>query len=82
MNAAYVEETLHLYDSVDIGIELALAVQRLYPDKFKAEDMARLLGDDETLQAIKAGETLAQIKARWAKASAQFEQRRRAVLLY
>jgi hypothetical protein len=69
-------------NSVDIGIELALAVQRLYPDKFKAEDMARLLGDDETLQAIKAGETLAQIKARWSKAGAAFAERRRAALLY
>lgn len=69
-------------NTVDIGIALALAVRRLYPDKFKVEEMGRLLGDDETLQAIKAGESLAQIKARWAKASAQFEQRRRAVLLY
>ena len=67
---------------VDLGIELALAVQRLYPDKFKAADMGRLLGDDATLRAIEAGETLAQIKARWAKASADFAARRRAVLLY
>lgn len=69
-------------NAVDLGIELALAVHRLHPDKFKVEDMGRLLGDDETLQAIKAGESLAQIKARWAKASAAFAERRRAVLLY
>ena len=43
--------------------ELALAVRRLYPDKFKVDDMARLLGDDDTLAAIRKGETLAQIKA-------------------
>jgi uncharacterized protein YbbC (DUF1343 family) len=67
---------------VDIGIELALAVHRLYPDKFKVEEMGRLLGDDETLNAIKAGETLAAIKARWAKAGAAFEERRRGALLY
>src|SRR6185295_7266791 len=58
---------------VDIGIELPLLVHRLYPDKFKVEDMGRLLGDDETIQAIKSGESLAQIKARWAKARALFE---------
>jgi uncharacterized protein YbbC (DUF1343 family) len=67
---------------VDIGIELALAVRRLYPTKFKVDDMARLLGDDETLKAIQAGESLAQIKSRWAAGLAQFEQRRKAALRY
>jgi uncharacterized protein YbbC (DUF1343 family)/CubicO group peptidase (beta-lactamase class C family) len=67
---------------VDIGIQLALTLHRLHPDKFKVEDMGRLLGDDETLSAIKAGESLSAIKARWAKASAAFEERRRGALLY
>ena len=67
---------------VDIGVELALAISRLYPDKFKVEDMGRLLGDDETLQAIKAGGSLAQVKARWASGLAQYELRRKSVLLY
>lgn len=67
---------------VDIGIELALVVNRLYPDKFKVEDMGRLLGDDETLNAIKAGESRAAIKARWTKAASRFEERRAAALLY
>ena len=67
---------------VDIGIVLALTIHRLYPDKFKVEEMGRLLGDDETLAAIKAGESLASIKARWAKAGAAFEERRRGALLY
>ena len=67
---------------IDIGIVLALTIHRLYPDKFKVEDMGRLLGDDETLSAIKAGESLASIKARWAKGHAAFEERRRGALLY
>jgi uncharacterized protein YbbC (DUF1343 family) len=67
---------------VDIGIELALVLRRLYPDKFKVEDMGRLLGDDETLNAIKAGESRAAIKARWTKASSRFEERRASALLY
>jgi len=46
------------------------------------DDMSRLLGDDETLAAIKAGESLAQIKARWAAGLARYEQRRQGVLLY
>jgi uncharacterized protein YbbC (DUF1343 family)/CubicO group peptidase (beta-lactamase class C family) len=68
--------------AVDIGIELALAVHRLYPGQFKVADMGRLLGDDLTLAAIEAGETLAQIKARWAEGLARFEARRRTALLY
>ena len=67
---------------LDIGVELALAVHRLYPDKFKVEEMGRLLGDDETLNAIKAGESLAQIKARWAAGLKKFDERRRPALLY
>ena len=67
---------------VDIGIELALVVHRLYPEKFKVEDMGRLLGDDETLNAIKSGESRAAIKARWATPAALFEERRRGALLY
>jgi uncharacterized protein YbbC (DUF1343 family) len=67
---------------VDIGVVLALTIHRLYPDKFKVEDMGRLLGDDETLNAIKAGESLEHIKARWAKGHAAFEERRRGALLY
>lgn len=67
---------------VDVGIELALILRRLYPDKFKVEDMGRLLGDDDTLNDIKAGRTLSHIKARWATGLAQYEQRRKNVLLY
>ena len=67
---------------LDIGVELALAVHRLYPDKFKVEEMGRLLGDDETLNAIKSGESLAQIKARWAAGLKKFDERRRSALLY
>ncbi len=69
-------------NAVDVGIELALAVRRLYPEKFDIDKMARLLGDDETLAALKAGDSLAAIKARWATKLAAFEERRRAALLY
>lgn len=67
---------------VDIGIELALAVHRLYPEKFRVEDMGRLLGDDATLAAIKAGESLEKIKARWSPGLADYERRRKTALLY
>ncbi len=68
--------------AVDIGIELALVLHRLHPGEFKVKEMGRLLGDDETLQAIEAGESRAAIKARWAKGLRAFEERRQSALLY
>lgn len=70
------------YAAVDIGLELALVLQRLYPSQFKVDDMARLLGHDETLQALRAGESLARIRARWTAGLARFETRRQPFLLY
>ncbi|MEY4938900.1 MAG: hypothetical protein RIQ93_635 [Verrucomicrobiota bacterium] len=67
---------------VDVGIALALALQRLYPADFKVDDMARLLGDEETIAALRAGEPLEKIKARWTKSLAGFRERRRPFLLY
>jgi uncharacterized protein YbbC (DUF1343 family)/CubicO group peptidase (beta-lactamase class C family) len=67
---------------VDIGIELALAMQRLYPEKFKADSMARLLGADETLAEIKTGLSTPAIKAAWSKRLVNFNERREAFLLY
>ena len=67
---------------VDIGIELAVVLGRLYPSQFEIGKMDRLLGDDETLNAIRIGNSLAQIKAGWAKGLAAYEERRQAALLY
>ena len=67
---------------VDIGLELALAMARLYPEQFKLDPMSRLLGDDATLAALKAGTSRAAIKATWAKDLAAFQERRQAYLIY
>ena len=67
---------------VDIGVVLALTVQRLYPEQFKADAMAHLVGDDETIRDIKAGKSLAEIKAGWAVRLAEFEARRKHFLFY
>ena len=67
---------------VDLGIQLALVLRRLYPEQFKVADMARLTGDDETITAIANGESLAQIKQRWSAGLARYEERRQAVRLY
>jgi uncharacterized protein YbbC (DUF1343 family) len=67
---------------VDVGVVLALTLQRLYPKDFKVDAMARLLANDETLADLKAGKSLAEIKARWAAPLAEFEARRKKFLIY
>lgn len=68
--------------AVDLGLTLALTFQRMYPGQFAADKMLPLLTDRATLDAIKAGKPLAEIKQAWAAELAAFEKRRVAFLLY
>ncbi len=67
---------------VDVGITLALVLNKLYPHEAKMDDTLNRIGDAPTLEAIKAGKSLAEIKAGWAKGLAEFAARRQKVLLY
>ena len=69
-------------NAVDVGLALAITLQKIYPQKLQAAAMARLLGDDATLAAIIAGKSFAEIKAGWSSGLAEFEARRKAFLLY
>ena len=70
------------FNAVDVGLELAVILQRLYPQQLNAAAMARLLGDDATLAAILAGKSSAEIKAPWSAGLVDFKARREAFLLY
>jgi uncharacterized protein YbbC (DUF1343 family)/CubicO group peptidase (beta-lactamase class C family) len=67
---------------VDIGIAIALALHRLYPDVFELQKLNRLLGDTETLLAIERGESLAKIRQLWTADLEEFTRRREPFLLY
>ena len=78
---------LHVTDrdslnSPDLGITLALVFQRLYPDKFALEKVDKLLRHPPTIEAIRAGKTLAEIRALWSADQHRFRQRRKPFLLY
>jgi uncharacterized protein YbbC (DUF1343 family)/CubicO group peptidase (beta-lactamase class C family) len=70
------------FNAVDTGITLALTLQRLHPADFALEKVQTLLQHRETLDTIKAGGALADIKAAWAGGVDEFKQRREAFLLY
>jgi uncharacterized protein YbbC (DUF1343 family)/CubicO group peptidase (beta-lactamase class C family) len=67
---------------VDVGIELARTLFRLYPDDFPAEKLQHLLLHPGTLEAIKVGKSLAEIHAAWAGDLDEFQKRRSKFLLY
>ena len=67
---------------VDIGIATAKILHRLYPAEFGLEKFNRLLGHSATLQGIKDGQSIAQIRESWAADLNQFVQRRARYLLY
>ncbi len=67
---------------VDVGITVALTMRRLYGDKFSMEKMRTLLTDAGTMDGIKAGKPLAQIKSAWTAGLEEFKQRREKYLLY
>jgi uncharacterized protein YbbC (DUF1343 family) len=67
---------------VDVGILLAMTLQRLYPEKFDLNKIQHLLLHEPTLQAIKAGKGLSEIRALWQPDFDEFQKRRAKYLLY
>jgi uncharacterized protein YbbC (DUF1343 family)/CubicO group peptidase (beta-lactamase class C family) len=69
-------------NAVDVGVTLAMMLQRHYPTDFALDKVAHLLQHPPTLEAIKAGKTLAEIKQLWATDLDEFKKRREKFLIY
>jgi uncharacterized protein YbbC (DUF1343 family) len=69
-------------DSPELGIELASALQKLYPNDFKLENMADLLVNQAVFDAIGAGEDPRRIAADWQQRLDEFIRLREKYLLY
>ncbi len=67
---------------VDVGLQIARTLCRLYPKEFNADKMKSLLLHGPTLAAIKADQPLEEIRASWQKDRLEFEQRRERYLIY
>lgn len=61
---------------------MAQTLFRLYPDQINLEQCLRLLGHRPTLDAIKQGRSLDEIRALWATDLEAFRTRRQPYLLY
>jgi uncharacterized protein YbbC (DUF1343 family)/CubicO group peptidase (beta-lactamase class C family) len=67
---------------VDVGLEIAETLYRLYPNDFDIAKMEHLLLHPPTLAAVKANKPLKDIHALWRKDLKEFEKRRAKYLLY
>lgn len=67
---------------VATGIEIAVALRRLYPTQWEVDKYLRLLVNAETLQRLKTGASPEEITQAWANGLAEFQRARTKVLLY
>jgi uncharacterized protein YbbC (DUF1343 family) len=67
---------------VDVGLLIARTLYRLYPKQFPPEKMAHLLLHPTTLDAIRAGKSLKEIRALWQPELDGFFKRRANFLIY
>ena len=67
---------------VRTGIEMAVALRRLYPNDWKVDSYARLLVNADTLERVKRAEEPDAIERSWQPRLAEFRRARARVLLY
>lgn len=72
----------NVLDAPELGVEIASALHRLYPEQFQLQKMNTLLANRAVLDAITAGEDPEHIAEGWLTELSEFEQRRQSALLY
>jgi uncharacterized protein YbbC (DUF1343 family)/CubicO group peptidase (beta-lactamase class C family) len=68
--------------AVDLGLAIALTLERLYPKEFAIEKVNHLLQDSATIESMKSGKPLEEIKSLWAADLEAFNKRRTQYLIY
>lgn len=69
-------------DVLEVGVSIAQTLHRLYPQESKLEKFNTLFQHLPTIEAIRSGKSLADIRRLWMADLAAFKQRRAAFLLY
>ena len=70
------------FRSLLTGIEMALALRKLYASEWKVDSYLRLLVNADTLERVKRGEPARDIVASWNEGLQEFRRARSEVLLY
>jgi uncharacterized protein YbbC (DUF1343 family)/CubicO group peptidase (beta-lactamase class C family) len=69
-------------DAPEMGIELAVALRKLYPDQWKVELSLKLLANRETYDAVARGDDPRSIAQSWQEELEKFKEMRQKYLLY
>jgi uncharacterized protein YbbC (DUF1343 family)/CubicO group peptidase (beta-lactamase class C family) len=69
-------------DAPEMGVEIAAALQKLYPDYYKIANLDTLMVNRASFQAIAAGEDPRRVAEDWQDGIEQFEKLRAKYLLY
>lgn len=64
------------------GIEMAVALRKLYPNDWKVDSYLRLLVNADTLERVKRGESAREIVTSWNAGLQEFRKAREEILLY
>jgi uncharacterized protein YbbC (DUF1343 family) len=64
------------------GLEMALALRKLYPSEWKVDSYLRLLVNADSLERVKRGEAAAEIVRSWSAGLEEFRNRRAGALIY
>jgi uncharacterized protein YbbC (DUF1343 family) len=70
------------FDSVRLGLEIAVALEKLYPGRIDFERCKWLIGNQTVINEIKAGMDPVRIERQLVQHEAEFANRRKAFLLY
>ncbi len=70
------------FDGPELGIELASALHKLYPEAFHMERMIELLANQSVYDALSRGEDPRRIAEDWREPLERFEQLRQKYLIY
>ena len=68
--------------SMRMGMEIAIALKKLYPEKFDPAKLITLVGNDKTIQQLQDGVPAEQIVASWAEDLKSFDAMRKKYFLY
>jgi uncharacterized protein YbbC (DUF1343 family)/CubicO group peptidase (beta-lactamase class C family) len=71
-----------VFRPVFTGIQIAVALHKLYPDEWRLDCFGFLLANEDTLERLKRGESPEQIEASWTNALERFRRERQHFLLY
>ena len=71
-----------LFRPLPTGIEMALALRKLYPDDWQVDKYLRLLVNADTLERVKRGESAKEIVDSWNAGLQEFRRARAEILLY